>query len=77
MPRMVREEDRWPGRELACRSCRILDCATGHPDKGMTSAVGGVLEALDLVESGPLVYGDRPVVECNHGEGIAVRAERR
>lgn len=58
-------------------SCRALDRAPGHPDKGMTSAVGDVLEALDLLETDPLVHGDRPAVERSHGEGIALRPERR
>ncbi len=43
----------------------------------MTSAVGEVLEALNLLETGPLVHGDRPAVERSHGEGIALRPERR
>ena len=58
-------------------SCRALDRVPGHPDKGMKPAVGEVLEALNLLETGPLVHGDRPVVERGHGEGIALRPERR
>jgi hypothetical protein len=32
-----------------------------------------VLKALDLVETSPLIYGDRPAVERGHGEGIGLR----
>jgi len=63
------------GRPAA--SSRTLNRAPGHPDKGMKPAVGEVLEALNLLETGPLVHGDRPVVERSHGEGIALRPERR
>ena len=63
------------GRSAA--SCRALDRASGQPDKGMKPAVGDVLEALNLLETGPLVHGDRPAVERSHGEGIALCPERR
>ena len=43
----------------------------------MKPAVGEVLEALNLPETGLLVHGDRPAVERSHGEGIALRPERR
>jgi hypothetical protein len=39
----------------------------------MKPAVGEVLEALDLLEPGPLIYGDCPAVERSHGEGVALR----
>src|SRR5260370_13745633 len=70
------------GGSLACAgrpapSCGILGRVPGHPDEGMTSAVGEVLEALNLPETGPLVHGDRPAVERSHDKGIALRPERR
>lgn len=78
MPRMVR----WrmaadlPGSKAAA-SCGTLDRTPGHPDKGMKPAVGEVLEALDLPETGPLVYGDCPAVERSHGEGITLGPQLR
>ena len=73
-----RAESRWPVRGTRpAASGRALDRGPGHPDKGMTPAVGDVLEALNLLETGPLVYGDRPAVERSHGEGIALRSECR
>ena len=63
--------------DLPAASCTVFGGAPGHPDKGMKSAVGDVLEALNLLETGPLVHGDRPAVERSHREGIALCAERR
>src|SRR5580658_3887282 len=73
----AREEDRWPVRGGPAPSFRILDRAPGHPDEGMKPAVGEVLEALNLLETGPLVHGDRPAVERRHDQGVALRPERR
>jgi hypothetical protein len=42
----------------------------------MKPAVGDVLVALHLPEAGPLVDGDRPLIERSNGEGIALGAQR-
>ena len=55
LPRMVRggrAAGPCGGRPAA--SCGIFDRVPGHPDKGMKPAVGEVLEALNLLEAGPL-----------------------
>jgi hypothetical protein len=41
----------------------------------MKPAVGDVLVALHLPEAGPLVDGDRPLIERSDGEGIALGAQ--
>jgi hypothetical protein len=54
----------------AAPSCRILDRAPGHPDKGMKPAVGEVLEAFNLLEAGQ----HRPLFP--HWNGSASPADR-
>src|SRR5262249_8981117 len=54
-------------RSKPAASRRTLDRAPGHPDIGMKPALGGILAALDLPETGPLVDGDCPAVERSHG----------
>src|SRR5215469_16613344 len=62
------------GKPSALRG--TLDGASGHPDEGMRCAVGDVLEALDLPETGPLVHGYRPAVERGNRQGVTLRPQR-
>ena len=43
----------------------------------MPPSVAEVFEPVNFLETGPLVHGDRPAVECSYCEGIALCSERR
>src|SRR5215471_14830930 len=53
-----------------------FDRAPGHPDEGVPPSVGEVFEPVNLLETGPLVHGDRPAIERSDREGIALCPQR-